>query len=955
MNIGAVRDIELDASMELEDVFLHFFAKFKDLQSPSSVAEARITSGEVELLQQWFDRQYEKPRNWCERTWQEKVDGSITASSREMLGALFLILASEVYRDQCSEDSAWPTIAEAFNANKKTQALLFVNQHPSELCKIALTAGVRKLKLRNLIESDGKQEYFDTLKLQIGFTLKGAIRRLPEWLDGLGCTTAIRMLNGSVDDSSLPDLCSTSFQAVWKTLQEFRRGRRSEVSASAVLVSSPWIRCAWASQILEVARLRLQRQVSISQPSNEWTDEPLCEPIMRWEPHQARPSFFIRLNEDRICEILAGKDAAVFAIDGTVVGRWTSISDGGFSGERQLVCKGSGGIPNLRPQCLTISCNGEPIETVDFADLKLTDPFLIFDLSTCLLIDPDDDLDPNRDYAIICDTDLDIPGSRPLRTKNRLAFRLDHPLTAGIELICAGAALWKPSFKHIQTRRSIRLSVESSSGKVVEIGSSTGLIIRDAPADTTAVTLFVGDKELPLIRSVSGWGTKCPVPISLGVVMKSERMRVRVQGPAYVQTVIPKLSLQLSGVAFLMPAADAAGGEQWHLLRSGYLNRASGDGKARIFDTGSFKLYEGFTQIETGHTGIANLRDLNGWGFPLIAHSEFNGADVARVEAVEDRGCIDMYLPAMFGNIANTIYLRFPILPNSGHAVWVWKDFDSEPRQFCGNEIVVENDGFTWRVSKYNAAVLVAVVYEGICLGAWWSQDHILAALRKPISSGTVALMRWLKIPVLSAAYASSLKSALTDAPVQFLRGWIDTASLQPSFRHRLAEDGLDTVIRALFWSYSERRPKYLNEMVQALGSRLPKELSGSPIENFRKTLLLIGEICPSLAYNLARADAHDDRYRDCIRSVIQDALESDSYGVDPIKANLNLASDTCARFLAVAPDDLAEGMRAYAAHLAGEGPPSQYETSLRRLGESGRGRHYLIAALLLDCLERVN
>ena len=75
-----------------------------------------------------------------------------------------------------------------------------------------------------------------------------------------------------------------------------------------------------------------------------------------------------------------------------------------------------------------------------------------------------------------------------------------------------------------------------------------------------------------------------------------------------------------------------------------------------------------------------------------------------------------------------------------------------------------------------------------------------------------------------------------------------------------------------------------------------------------------------------------DLRYRDCIRSVIQDALESDSYGVDPIKANLNLASDTCARLLAVAPYDLAEGMRAYAAHLAGEGPPSQYETSLRRL-----------------------
>ena len=150
MDADVVRNTELDASMELEDMFLHFFTKFKDLQHPISIAEAKITSDEVALLQQWFGRQYEKPRNWCERTWQENVDGSITASSREMLGVLFLILASEVYRDKCSEDSAWPTIAEAFKANKRTQALLFVNQHPSELCKIALTAGVQKLKLRNL-------------------------------------------------------------------------------------------------------------------------------------------------------------------------------------------------------------------------------------------------------------------------------------------------------------------------------------------------------------------------------------------------------------------------------------------------------------------------------------------------------------------------------------------------------------------------------------------------------------------------------------------------------------------------------------------------------------------------------------------------------------------------------------------------------------------------------------
>jgi hypothetical protein len=63
MNVDACGITELDASMELEDVFLYFFTKFRGLQTPRSVAEARITSDEIASLQQWFSRQYEKPRD----------------------------------------------------------------------------------------------------------------------------------------------------------------------------------------------------------------------------------------------------------------------------------------------------------------------------------------------------------------------------------------------------------------------------------------------------------------------------------------------------------------------------------------------------------------------------------------------------------------------------------------------------------------------------------------------------------------------------------------------------------------------------------------------------------------------------------------------------------------------------------------------------------------------------
>src|ERR1019366_3138346 len=103
MRLAENQHSELDPSMELEQVYWHFFAKFQDLDVPRSVVEARITHDEIEKLQSWFDAQYGRPRNWCDRTWQEKVEGAHTASSREMFGVLFLILASEIAPDHCNE------------------------------------------------------------------------------------------------------------------------------------------------------------------------------------------------------------------------------------------------------------------------------------------------------------------------------------------------------------------------------------------------------------------------------------------------------------------------------------------------------------------------------------------------------------------------------------------------------------------------------------------------------------------------------------------------------------------------------------------------------------------------------------------------------------------------------------------------------------------------------------
>ena len=946
---------ELDPSMELEQVFWHFFVKFQHLPTPRSVAEARVTPAEVEFLEHWFARQFGKPRNWCDRTWQERVEEDATASSREMFGALFLILASEVCRDRCSEDLVWPTVATTFIANKTTYSVLFANQQPTEICKTAMAAGARKLGLRNLIERDGKQEYFDTLKLQIGFTFQGATRRMPEWLDGFGHTTAVKLLNGFESDSNLCSFISGSFQDLWQTLRDFRASRIPESAASAFLRGSPWVRTSWIPELLEVTKTRrAPRAASSSEMPDEAVVEALCEPVLRWRPPE-KPSLQLRLNEARVCALLAGKDTATFAVDGVVVGRWQVESGGSFRGDRQLGCQKPGDTSNLRPRRLTITSNGEPLEEVDFSDIGLAEPLLLFDTATGCKKELGGSLDPNCDYALLCDTDMMVPDVPAWRTKNRSAFFLNRPLTIDTRLLCDGTLCWQPQLSDRKPRRVIRVSIESLSGKSIALGSEAQLVIKDAPGDAEEVTLLVADHKHFLVSSQIGWSTTTPILISLEMAMGAERIRVRIKGPDYVQTAVPKLSLNFNGVAVRRSEWGSAGDPQWYLLSThDCMNRADGDGKARIFDIGDFGLYEGPCPIETARSGTVDLRDLHGWGNPLLEASDANEGKIL-VGAVEDRGCVEMFVPVLFGKVYNKLYLRTPRPTANGHTIWVWKDVEAQPVAFSGSDIRVEQDGFIWEVSRIPTLSLMAVAYEGACLGAYWNLDHFAASLRRPLSAKAVALIRWLKIPILSASLKEVLHRAVARNPAEFLRGWLDSKSLTKPLCHRPAEQGVDTVVRALFWDLSARNSGRLHEITSALGSRLPQVLSSDPVENFKKALVSLGNVCPSFAYNLARTEARNEKYRGSIRSAVQEVLRHNTSTMDGLRTALQFAATNCTRLCNITPYELSKVVKLYESYLAGEDEHYPQETALRRLGESGRGREYLIAALLLECLERTD
>lgn len=952
MSTGQNRLINLDSSMELEQVYWYFFTKFQDLDVPRSVAEARISWDEIDGLQSWFSVQYGRPRNWCDRTWQERVEGSHTASSREMFGALFLILASEIGRDHCSEESLWPGIAEKFLINKITHSVLFGNDHPTELCKIAMAAGVRKLQLRNLIDRSGKQEYFDTIKLQLGFTFKGALRRLPEWLDGLGSTTAVQMLVGKEDSTSQDfETPSPSFHRLWTTLREFRAGRISHFAASQKLYESPWVRASWVSQLLEVAKLHRPRPVSISASDVSYESEALFEPVFNWD-NTSRPCFQLRLNEERVYELLTGKNTAVFAVDGVVVDRWSLDASGAFRGDRLLTCQKAGQPSNLRPQSLSISCNGEPIETVDFATFGFDDPFLIFDLGTGGKVDANEILQPNRDYALVCDPDLNVAGVTFVKGKGRSVYRLCRPLTEATQLKCGEDVIWEPQLSMLRVQRPLRITLRSGTQTTAQIGSPIQFVATGVPEDVESVTLCIGADATKLIPIGDGWATANAIPVSLEILTGSVRLRVRVEGTHYKRAVLPKLKFDVSGVAILQRGIENGRSPTWQMPKNGRLNRASGDGWARIFDSGDFKLREGSRLIGTKRSNTIELRDLNAWGASLCA--DFDGiGDRTIAQVVEDSGCIELYLPTVFGGGSHRLYLRNPILPTVGHAVFVWQNVDAVPSIIPADKIRVESDGFLWRFVFGGSAPLVAIAYEGICLGAYWNSDYVASQLKKPISPETIALFRWLKVPLLSEPFVGPLSRFIRQFPAIFLRGWLDESVLRKPLMHRLAESGVETVVRSLLWDYSEGRTKQLHELVSALESRFSDEPAASPIENFRKTLLLLGELCPAFAYSMARVDSHDDRYRQSILSVIHAAAGLDQPTPAQLRNALGDMTRDCAKLVHITPDAISILSRRYEAFLAGKEPHFEDVILINRIAEYRRGREFLIATLLVYCLER--
>lgn len=520
-------------STDLDGLYLYFYPRFDALSLPRSVAEIAVSSEEIDFLIRWVSDLYGKHKNWCDRDWPEDRGNGIWASDREMFGAIFLILAAEKCREDSGEDSVWPSVAAAFSGDKVSFSYLFGGgRQPSETCKAAVSAAVRRLGLRNLIDRYGTQKYFDTVKLQFGFTRKGALAQLPDWLMDIGIPMAIRILCG--DEQEYVDLRSESFSQMWKALRDFNRGRSSETYTRAILLDSPWVKSYWVDQVLEAAAYTSTRVISIAagQDLRSMDGQTICQPILKWDAG-SKPRIQLRLDEEHIRDLVVGSEISSidFVVDNVRVGRWLAQEDGCWSGPRIVPCEPgtSNSRPNLRPKVLSVTSDGIQVAEIDLSSVGLDEPLLLFELRGGTSIDPSSALDANRDYALVCDSDLKAIGvNQPLSLSSRNVYRVPVPVPEQLQVHCDGAVFWEPRIRSRIVHPMPRPVLRTFNQSPVDIGSRAELLVNGVPDETTKVSLFVGHRSYTTEKVADGWRTKDPIEITLDLALGLEPVRAMV-------------------------------------------------------------------------------------------------------------------------------------------------------------------------------------------------------------------------------------------------------------------------------------------------------------------------------------------------------------------------------------------------------------------------------------------
>ena len=243
----------LKSSNEIASGFFRKYLKRKnELQEPWSIVELEITESEFSELRSWvtsFDQKMVQIAH--NQGWSRSLDSQGKFQNTVVCGFLLHILYAEHVRRYGSEGNYWGSVSKLEWTAYDRHLLFNANSQPTQFHRRLLERAAQQLKMRHAFGVEGTPQWFSTGYLQFGFTKKGFLARLPEWLSApLHSTTSIETLcSESISGSE-------SFRKMWSALSGFRRGNIQESSLRQHLNKCCWVLPEWHDELVSHSKKR---------------------------------------------------------------------------------------------------------------------------------------------------------------------------------------------------------------------------------------------------------------------------------------------------------------------------------------------------------------------------------------------------------------------------------------------------------------------------------------------------------------------------------------------------------------------------------------------------------------------------------------------------------------------------------------------------------------------------
>ena len=879
----------------LSRIFSPLWNAAEGYDRPWSIAELCLSGDDVDWLLSWLQSApTSKVEEWIRWPVAQGSDHKQPVAERTMFGSLLISATAEVCRRSGTESSVWPMVRRVIPQSSESDCRLFLSDgQPAAVLRDAISEAVEFLGLRNVMDTEGTQQWFDTIKLQFGFTFRGASSHLSKWLVGLGKPVAVQCLLETEDRQKLG---SQSFRSLWNALVQHRRGLVDLDRVKGVLEQSPWVLDEWIDDLLVEARARLDTlgtgdwMPSADAPHARQTHEDVCpvqEVSLRWAPGE-HPRISIALSEDSLSDALEVCDSTAvdFFVDGHRAARWLRQADGTWSGSRAVFAEPDGeDTPNLTPQTLSVeSRNGEVICEWDLADSGLADDVLLFDSASGRMLKLGFvRLDPRREYALLCDRKCDVTGVAQADVYERngvpkKAVRVAAPVSEDICVSYKDFVLWQPAAESAGAADLVSLSLRTQNDAPIELLGKAKLAVEGLPEGATDVKLLVHRKTHALVPVGDQWETAKHVVVTPELAAGRRRVCVGfgAEGRRYSRR--PRLDLRIQGAAMLRQSRETEqeGYAIDALLPGSELNKSERTSFVRVWvpeRDSDVSLYEGTCRIGKLRNARARLRSLPGHGGMLAAATKETRYELGI--ACVDTGCVRGFIQPMLGCDAQLLLLS-EIDPDEigpeGFAVHAWirgKKGKAVLSRVPAENLLPESRRRSWSLRDLRDPMAVAISWRGVWQGAWWDLEMICRFLGNihELSSRELATLKWLRVPILHPAIAPSLRQAVRGAPRRFLEVWLGDSGLPEGLHPRGFMEGAESVVRCLYWNdYCASRDSRVISWASARQGSQSDDYS--PILDWAYTLQALCEISPVLLRQ--GIEMLREKRRDWVQDVLQ-------------------------------------------------------------------------------------